>query len=102
MMERILVQNPLQTPIHFLFNSLFDLRNFFPLVEEVNSDRVHLNQRLREKTTNKNLLEMSDLEIGLVYLVSATKQNAVLLEQIKALSFFRLMDDNEKSSWMMH
>ena len=39
---------------------------------------------------------MSDLEIGLVYLVSATKQNAVLLEQIKALSFFRLMDDNEK------
>lgn len=97
MMERILVQNPLQTPIHFLFNSLFLISGtFFPLVEEVNSDRVHLNQRLREKTTNKNLLEMSDLEIGLVYLVSATKQNAVLLEQIKALSFFRLMDDNEK------
>lgn len=97
MMERVLAQDSLQTPIHFLFNSLFLISGtFFPLVEEVNSERARLNQRLREKTTNKNLLEMSDLEIGLVYLVSATKQNAVLLEQVKALTFFRLMDDSEK------
>ncbi len=39
---------------------------------------------------------MSDLEVGLVFLVSATKQNAVLLEQIKALSIYRLMDDDER------
>ena len=79
MMERLILQNPLQTPIHFLFQSLFLISGtFFPLVEEVNSERIRLNQRLREKTTNKNLLQMSDLEVGLVFLVSATKQNAVL------------------------
>lgn len=97
MMERLIMQSPMQTPIHFLFQSLFLISGtFFPLVEEVNSDRIRLNQRLREKTTNKNLLQMSDLEVGLVFLVSASKQNAVLLEQIKALSIYRLMDADEK------
>lgn len=97
MMERLILQKPQQTPLHFLFQSLFLISGtFFPLVEEVNSNRIRLNQRLREKTTNKNLLQMSDLEVGLVFLVSATKQNAVLLEQIKALSIYRLMDDDER------
>ncbi|MGM0137669.1 CorA-like Mg2+ transporter [Enterococcus sp. DIV0755b] len=42
------------------------------------------------------MLELSDLEIGLVYLVTATKQNAVLLQQIRALSIFHRLHDNEK------
>lgn len=65
-------------------------------MEEVDSQRIHLNKKLREKTTNKNLLALSDLEIGLVYLVTATKQNAVLLEQIKAQSIFSSFTDKEK------
>ena len=52
--------------------------------------------RLREKTTNKNLLALSDLEVGLVYLVTGTKQNVVLLEQIKALAIFRKLTEKEK------
>ena len=70
-----------------LFRTLFfNFRFLFPLIEEVNSERQRLNLKLREKTTNKNLLQLSDLEIGLVYLVTGTKQNVVLLEQIKALA----------------
>ncbi|MBT1022586.1 magnesium transporter CorA family protein, partial [Enterococcus faecium] len=54
------------------------------------------NLKLREKTTNKNLLQLSDLEIGLVYLVTGTKQNVVLLEQIKALAIYRKLSEKEK------
>ncbi|HFM5781878.1 TPA: magnesium transporter CorA family protein, partial [Enterococcus faecium] len=63
---------------------------------EVNSERQRLNLKLREKTTNKNLLQLSDLEIGLVYLVTGTKQNVVLLEQIKALAIYRKLSEKEK------
>ena len=55
-----------------------------------------LNQKLREKTTNRNLLALSDLEVGLVYLVTGTKQNVVLLEQIKALAIYRKLTEKEK------
>ncbi|MCQ4504318.1 hypothetical protein NON27_29505, partial [Vibrio parahaemolyticus] len=49
-----------------------------------------------EKTTNRNLLALSDLEVGLVYLVTGTKQNVVLLEQIKALAIYRKLTEKEK------
>lgn len=62
----------------------------------MNSERQRLNLKLREKTTNKNLLQLSDLEIGLVYLVTGTKQNVVLLEQIKALAIYRKLSEKEK------
>lgn len=67
----------------------------------MNSERQRLNLKLREKTTNKNLLQLSDLEIGLVYLVTGTKQNVVLLEQIKALAIYRKLSEKEKKSWTM-
>ena len=80
-----------------LFRTLFLISDsFFPLIEEVNSERQRLNLKLREKTTNKNLLQLSDLEIGLVYLVTGTKQNVVLLEQIKALAIYRKLSEKEK------
>ncbi len=80
-----------------LFRTLFLISDsFFPLIEEVNSERQRLNLKLRKKTTNKNLLQLSDLEIGLVYLVTGTKQNVVLLEQIKALAIYRKLSEKEK------
>ena len=80
-----------------LFRMLFLISDsFFPLIEEVNSERQRLNQKLREKTTNRNLLALSDLEVGLVYLVTGTKQNVVLLEQIKALAIYRKLTEKEK------
>ena len=69
---------------------------FSGIIEEVNSERQRLNQKLREKTTNRNLLALSDLEVGLVYLVTGTKQNVVLLEQIKALAIYRKLTEKEK------
>lgn len=95
--ERLLNDEPNQSAASLLFHTLFLISDYyFPLVEEVESQRIQLNKKLREKTTNKNLLALSDLEIGLVYLVTATKQNAVLLEQIKAQSIFSSFTEQEK------
>lgn len=97
LMERILHKTPLQGEYSLLFHTLFVISDaFFPLIEEVNSQRTRLNNKLREKTTNKNLIAMSDLEIGLVYLVSATKQNAVLLQQVQAQSIYHHLNEVEK------
>ncbi|GCF93817.1 magnesium transporter [Enterococcus florum] len=95
--ENQLKREPKQSTASLLFHTLFVISDYyFPLIEEVNSERIRLNARLREKTTNKNLLRLSDLEIGLVYLVTATKQNVVLLEQIKAQGLFPSFTDKEK------
>lgn len=93
----LLERNPDLTVYSLLFQILFLISDsFFPLIEDVNHNRQRLNQRLREKTTNKNLIALSDLEIGLIYLVIGTKQNIVLLEQIKALTVYRKLSFEEK------
>lgn len=93
----LLERNPDLTVYSLLFQILFLISDsFFPLIEDVNHNRQCLNQRLREKTTNKNLIALSDLEIGLIYLVIGTKQNIVLLEQIKALTVYRKLSFEEK------
>lgn len=95
--ENLLANEPNQSTASLLFHVLFLISDYyFPLVEEVDSQRIIFNQKLREKTTNKNLLALSDLEIGLVYLVTATKQNAVLLEQVKVQTIFSSFTDKEK------
>lgn len=95
--EDLLKKDSQQTTASLLFHSLFMISdNYFPLIDEVNNQRVALNKKLRQKTTNKNLLEMSDLEIGLVYLVTATRQNTVLLEQVKAQTIYQAFNDQEK------
>jgi len=96
-MRRFLDHNPGFSLYRFLFCSLFLISDtFFPLVEEVSEKTKLVNHKLREKTTNKNILELSDLEIGLVYLLMASKQNVVLLEQLKAHSVFRMLTEVEK------
>lgn len=80
-----------------LFDILFKLSDeYFPLIEEVNRQRIQLTKMLREKTTNTNLLKLSDLELGLVYFLSATKGNTVLLEQLKLLTVTRNLPEEEK------
>ncbi|MFC0233342.1 magnesium transporter CorA family protein [Vagococcus entomophilus] len=80
-----------------LFDILFKLSDeYFPLIEEVNRQRIQLTKMLREKTTNTNLLKLSDLELGLVYFLSATKGNTVLLEQLKLLTVARNLPEEEK------
>ncbi len=96
-MKKMLLEDKEQSTFSFLFHILFVISDsYFPLIEEVNHDRLLLNERLREKTTNQHLLELSDLDIGLVYFVTATKQNVVLLEQLKAIELFKKMTPKEK------
>ena len=81
----------------FLFSSLFMITEYyFPKIEKLKKEQGLLSQMLRQKTTKKNLFALSDLEIGSVYLVSATKQNAIVLEQLKTQSVFKVLDDVEK------
>lgn len=97
LLEGLLHRNPNLTQFALLFNCLFLIADaYFPLVEEVNTERARLNKRLRERTTNKNLLALSDLEVGLVYLVTATRQNVMVLEQIKAQPLYRVLTGDEQ------
>lgn len=95
--EDYLNKNPEISIFKFLFSSLFIISdNYFPKIEEMNKERNYINDMLKEKTTKKNLLALSDLETGVVYFVSATKQNTVLLEQLKKNPIFQTLDDIEK------
>lgn len=97
LMTRYLESHRGNSLFQFLFSTLFLIADsYFPLVEEMNSERNRTNDKLKEKTTKQNLLGLSDLETGLVYFVSASKQNAILLEQVKTLSIYRQLDQIEK------
>lgn len=95
-MERYLKKNPTDSVFKFLFASLFIISdNYFPLIEEMNKERNYINDMLKQKTTKKNLLALSDLETGTTYFISGTKQNAVLLEQIKTNAIYRRLNEEE-------
>lgn len=96
-MQNYLEKFPNLSVFQFLFASLFLISNaFFPFVEEMNRDRTKVSRKLKEKTTKHNLLELSDLETGIVFFISASKQNVVLLEQIKAHTIYKQLSDSEK------
>ena len=96
-MKEELEERPDMSLFTFLFSSLFMITEYyFPKIERLKKEQGLLSQMLRQKTTKKNLFALSDLEIGSVYLVSATKQNAIVLEQLKTQSVFKVLDDIEK------
>ena len=96
-MKEELEERPDISLFTFLFSSLFMITEYyFPKIEKLKKEQGLLSQMLRKKTTKKNLFALSDLEIGSVYLVSATKQNAIVLEQLKTQSVFKVLDDVEK------
>ena len=82
-MKEELEERPDISLFTFLFSSLFMITEYyFPKIEKLKKEQGLLSQMLRQKTTKKNLFALSDLEIGSVYLVSATKQNAIVLEEL--------------------
>ncbi|MBP1047891.1 magnesium transporter CorA family protein [Enterococcus sp. BWM-S5] len=96
-MEKYLDGNPEITIFKFLFSTLFLITDlFFPYVEEMNTGRKRVNDKLKEKTSKQNLLLLSDLETGIVYFVSASKQNVVLLEQVKTHQLYKGLSEFEK------
>ncbi|HEL6914114.1 TPA: magnesium transporter CorA family protein [Listeria monocytogenes] len=99
-MKRYLKESDDVTIFQFLFSSLYFIMDaFFPYVEEMDMDRRTINDKLKIKTTKKNLLSLSDLETGIVYFVSASKQNAALLEQMKAHLIYRELNEVEKEQF---
>lgn len=69
---------------------------YFPYLEEMDKSTSQLNRRLRQRTTKKDLLGLSDIETGMVYLVSASNQNVILLEQLKGQAFYKQLNNIEK------
>ncbi|ENJ8709309.1 magnesium transporter CorA family protein [Listeria innocua] len=99
-MNKYLKENEDVTILQFLFSSLYlVVDSFFPYVEEMDIDRKTINDKLKIKTTKKNLLSLSDLETGIVYFLSASKQNAALLEQMKTHVIFRKLNEVEKEQF---
>ncbi|MBO1305212.1 magnesium transporter CorA family protein [Enterococcus sp. 669A] len=96
-MQNSLEKFPTLTIFEFLFTSLFLISDaYFPLVEEMNRERTKVSNKLKEKATKQNLLALSDLETGIVFFISASKQNVVLLEQLKAHTIYKQLSDSEK------
>ena len=94
--ERILQRRQDATKLEFVFTALFLIsKAYFPVLEKLNRKSSELNRILRDETTKKSLLELSDLGTGLVYLASASKQNTLLLEQLQGQTFYKSLSEDE-------
>lgn len=92
LMEKNLQRNPETSIFKFLFDNLVTLTDlYFPLIEKIDFERKSVNDKLKKQTSKNNLFKLSDLEISTVYLVSAARQNAVLLEQAKKHQIYGLL-----------
>lgn len=97
--KNYLEKNPNSTLFELLFGSLFIISDqYFPFVEGMDRDRKRISNLLKEKTTKQNLLLLSDLETGIVYFVTASRQNVLLVQQIKSHGIYRRLSDQEKES----
>ena len=83
-MAFIVQQNQFMSCFQFLFAALtLTSKEYFPILDQLESDREILNSKLRKRTTKQLLFELSDLETGSVYLLTAANQNVLLLEQLR-------------------
>ena len=95
--EGLITRQPALSRLSLIFKTLYQIVGaFFPIIKEIGKKRLILTEKLKTKTTNRNLLELSDLGMGLVYLVNATQQNSLLLAQLKKLSLYRSLTENEQ------
>ncbi|WAK62645.1 magnesium transporter CorA family protein [Streptococcus macedonicus] len=83
-LEKYLMDHSVKSCFQFLFAALtLTSKEYFPILDQLKSDREILNSKLRKRTTKQLLFELSDLETGSVYLQTAANQNALLLEQLR-------------------
>ncbi|KXT76622.1 Magnesium and cobalt transport protein CorA [Streptococcus sp. DD10] len=83
-----------------LFAGLEMISNaYYPVIERMDKQKDEVNRLLRQTTTTKNLFALSDLETGMVYLVSAATQNRLLLEHIQRHAIYRHLDEVEKEQF---
>ena len=99
-MERYVDNHESLSTFKLLFAGLEMISNaYYPIIERLDKHKDEITRLLRKTTTSKNLYALSDLETGMVYLVSAAKQNRMLLEHIKAHLIYRQLDDVEKEQF---
>lgn len=97
LMKTVLDEEEDLSVFSFLFLSLDTItERYFPILDNIDIEKDILNNKLRKHTTKSNLLALSDLSTGIVYLTSAANQNVTLLEQIKTNNIFRQLTDIEK------
>ena len=95
-MENYLDTHLTDSLFEFLFASLLMITDeYFPKIEAMEKNRTLISNMLREKTTKKNLLALSDLETGGVYFISATTQNTSVLQQLKNHPLCQGLNPNE-------
>lgn len=96
-MRHYLQRRPDVSIYKFLFMSLFLIAEaYFPYLEEMDKSTIQLKHRLRQRTTKKDLLGISDIETGMVYFVSVSNKNVILLEQLKGQAFYKQLNNIEK------
>ena len=82
--------------LKFLFVALYIISDaYFPYLEQLDSHKDAINHQLRKKITKDSLLALSDISTGMIYLVAATNQNTILLEQFKSQPIYKQLDEIE-------
>lgn len=93
----LLSNEPKLSKLSLVFKTLYlCVHAYFPIIKDVNKKRAYLTTKLKSKATKHNLLELSDLGIGLVYIVTAIDQNDLLLNQLSKLGFYKDLTESEK------
>ena len=86
--------------LKFLFVALYIISDaYFPYLEQLDSHKDAINHQLRKKITKASLLALSDISTGMIYLVAATNQNTILLEQFKSQPIYKQLDEIEREQF---
>lgn len=97
LIEKYIQAEEASSPMMLLFLSLFVISDsFLPILDKLNEERLHLNRRLRMNTNDKGIWDLSDLEVGLIYLGAATRQNVVAMRQMRITSAIKKCNEAEK------
>ena len=97
LIEKYIQAEEASSPMMLLFLSLFVISDsFLPILDKLNEERLHLNRRLRMNTNNQGIWDLSDHEVGLIYLGAATRQNVVAIRQMRITSAIKKCSEAEK------
>ena len=99
-MTRYLESHDMLSIYKFLFASLEIISNaYYPIIEQMDKSKDEVSGLLRQRTTKKNPLALSELETGMVYLTAAAKQNRMLLEHIQGHALYRGFNEVEREQF---
>ena len=89
-MRHYLQRRPDVSIYKFLFYEFYFLsrKRISPYLEEMDKSTIQLKHRLRQRTTKKDLLGISDIEKGMVYFVSVSNKTSFFLEQTLKVKLF--------------